>query len=95
MLQSFSDSTNEIEFSTTTGARAFKLQGIGRLIWYKLDGKHTIKNIIDIVATELGVQDKEVLRKDVINLLAVLVKRGIVYANWDPLYKSELSQELI
>jgi len=90
----FKDFSGEIEFGGVNGARMFKLKGLGRLIWHKMDGKHTINSIVDYLVCKLDLEERETVSKELITLIQTLVKRRVAYANWDPLYKSTLCQEL-
>ena len=55
----------------------FSLNDTGKVFWEKLDGKKTLRQIIAELADEYAAE-KEIIAKDVIGLLAELVKRGIV-----------------
>jgi len=90
----YSDENGEIEFMSTTGIRMFKLKGIGRLIWIMLDGQHTIESIVDKICAMLSVNDKKGVTEEFLVVLKMLQQKKVVIANWNPLYKMKLSQEL-
>jgi hypothetical protein len=75
---------------------AFHLIGIGRIIWYMLDGKHTVNNIVMHLCHQLNLCEDsfEQIQFEVITILDMLQKRDAIIVNWDPLYKFTLCQEL-
>lgn len=75
--------------------KKFQLKGVGRTIWLMLDGKHTISMIVNQVCIDLKVTDEGAIKKELLMILDALQKNEAIIPNWDPLYKSELSQELI
>ena len=85
----------EIEVITSEGM--FRLKGIPRKIWLMLDGKHTVGCIVDQLCFEFGVDkdSRDEIRKKVISTLNRLTEMKAIIANWDPLYKFDISQELI
>lgn len=90
----FLDFNDEIQISHKTGI--FRLKGIGRTIWYLLDGKHTILQIAEKICIELSlnVEKVPIMINDLLNFIDMLKKRDSVIVNWDPLYKYDISQEL-
>jgi len=89
----YKDKDGIIEITNMTGV--FRLSGIGRKIWLMLDGKHTIRDIVDTICVETELKDKQLVKNEVIKLLYNLRKRKAIIVNWDPLYKFEISQELV
>ena len=94
LTECFFDADGEIEIRSSTGT--FRLKSIGRTIWYMLDGKHTIGQIAEQLCRELdspGTKYEEIYN-ELIVVLKMLQQRDSILANWDPLYKLTLSQEL-
>lgn len=75
--------------------KKFQLKGVGRTVWLMLDGKHTISMIVNQICSDLKATDKGTIKKELLMILDTLQKNEAIIPNWDPLYKSELSQELI
>ena len=94
LYESFLEKDNEVEVATTTGA--FRMDGVGRIVWLMLDGKHTIKNITDNLCIFFEVDEsiRESMKEELVTVLEMLRKRDAVIVNWDPLHKLELCQEL-
>lgn len=90
----FLDCDGRIEAVGLSGKK-FQLKGVGRTIWLMLDGKHTISMIVNQVCIDLNVTDKRTVKRELLMILGALQKNEAIIPNWDPLYKSELSQELI
>jgi len=95
VTECFLDKDGEIEVSRNNGVSMFRLKGIGRSIWLMLDGKHTINDIINRLCRELSSTDVETIQKGVISVLDRLVAKKVIIANWHPLYKLQLNQELM
>ena len=55
----------------------FSLNDTGKDIWEKLDGQRSLGQVVAELADEYTAE-KEVIEKDVVGLLAELIKRGIV-----------------
>jgi len=73
----------------------FRLKGAGRTIWLMLNGKHDIRSIAECLCVEFFCQqESEVIKKELITFLSMLKKRNAIVANWDPIYKLHLCQEL-
>ena len=90
----FLDENEEIEIMNKKGDGSFKLKGIGRIIWYMLDGKNNIKTIAKNLCDILKVDDEKLLHAELIEFLKMLNKRGAIIVNWHPLYKLDINQEL-
>jgi len=90
----YSDENDEIEFISFKGDARFKLKGLGRFIWLLLDGKNTIQAIADQLHAKLSTSDEVAIKSEVIVMLKMLAKRNAIVINWNPLYKSFLSQEV-
>lgn len=90
----FLDCDGRIEAVGLKGKK-FQLKGVGRTIWLMLDGKHTISMIVSQVCIDLNTTDKRAIKKELLIILDALQKKEAIIPNWDPLYKSELSQEFI
>ena len=88
LLDVYFDSGSEIELGS------YKLKGLGRDIWLMLDGKHTIEAIVDALCLKLAINDKETMKYELIIVLKMLNRKKSIIVNWDPLYKTLLSQEL-
>ena len=89
------DSGNEIVIrSIDTDANVFRLRGASRSLWLMLDGKNSIETIVNKLCAETGIGDFDGICKDVVAILSRLQLSLAVVANWDPLFKTELSQEL-
>jgi hypothetical protein len=88
------DEAGEIEIVSRTGVRMFRLKGLGRIIWLMLDGKTPIREIITQLCLALAIDDRDGIRKELLIILAMLRKRGVIIINWDPIYKLQLNQEL-
>lgn len=71
-----------------------KLNGSGKLLWMSANGKRKIREILDIIWEQCPNADYETMKEGLFNLIRQLQKKGILIPNWDPLYKSELSQEI-
>ena len=84
--------TDGVEISNLNGT--IFLNGAGSIVWGLLDGKHTIKTIVQYLSNELNIGDYKTVHEEVISLLKVLQQKKFIIANWDPLYKFELNQEL-
>ena len=93
MSECFLDENGEIEAISNTGT--LRLKGIGRSVWHMLDGKHTIHSIVDKICLELGVNERELIQKELITLLNTFKDKGVIVINWDPIYKLTLSQEIL
>ena len=93
-MEFFCDEREEITIANSTDA--FRLRGIGRTIWYLLDGKHTINQITEQLCRNLSLceDSNEEMQRELVVLLNMLHKRDAIIINWDPLYKLTLSQEL-
>ena len=72
----------------------FHLRGIGRIIWLMLDGKHTIRSIVERICVEMSTNDEKGVKEELILILSRLQRRKVIVANWNPIYKLQLSQEL-
>lgn len=70
------------------------LQGAGKTVWMNADGKKTIREIIQILEQKNTSIGSEVCREGVLKLIRQLKSKGLIIANWDPLYKNELPQEI-
>ena len=91
----FLDQDGEIEIITlNSGEPRFRLKGVGRMIWYMLDGQHKVSDIVDKLCREMNITDRETLQKELTTLLIMLKKKAAIVANWDPIYKLSLCQEL-
>jgi len=88
MMDIYFDNGNEI----TTGS--FKLQGIGRDIWLMLNGKNTIRCIVEKLCTKLVTDEKDAILNELLMVLRMLNKRNAIVINWDPIYKMLRSQRL-
>lgn len=88
MTNIYRDINGEIEVGS------LKLKGLGRDIWLMLDGKHTIGCITNALCHKLGVNDNELIMRELLTVLKMLKKRKIIVVNWDPIYKTLLSQEI-
>ena len=73
----------------------FRLRGAGHTIWHMLDGKNTIGAIVIRLCEKLEIDDFDGMCEDVVSILLRLQLKLAIVANWDPLYKSELCQELV
>lgn len=72
-----------------------KLDSAGMVFWLHADGKHSIREIIDILSKRFPNSTEENLKKGVLTLTRSLQERGVLIANWDPILKEELPQEVI
>ena len=94
VAECYSDKDGEIEIFSYKATEKLRLKGLGRNIWYMLDGKHTIQAIAEKLCTELSINDYDAIFKELVIILNTLVKRKTIIANWNSLYKMQLSQEL-
>ena len=92
LTESFFDSANMVVVATNKGS--FRLKDSGRFIWYLLDGKHSISDIVDRLCTEFGSNDIEQIQTELIYYLNILKQKNAIIVNWDPIYKYDLCQEL-
>jgi len=88
------DLGGEVEIASEMGNATLRMKGIGRNIWLMLDGKHTINAIVDQLCIELAISDKKAIKSELISILRMLIKKSAIVANWNPLYKLQLNQEL-
>ncbi len=70
------------------------LQGAGKEVWMHANGKTRIRDIIRILEEKNTGMNKDDCQNGVLKLLKQLQTKGILIANWDPLYKNELPQEI-
>ncbi len=85
----------EAEFvQVLTFKKFIKLEDAGRVIWLSANGKNTISDMVSILKERYTSMDETTLFKGVCKLIGDLQKMGILIANWDPLYKDELPQEI-
>ena len=93
VTECFLDENGEIELYNEEGM-TIRFRGVGRTIWYMLDGKHTIRSIVDTLCSQFSTNDKEKMLHELLAILKELKKKNLIVSNWDPLYKLQLSQEL-
>lgn len=75
-------------------ADVFRLCGPSRTMWLMLDGKNSIAAIVNRLCDDFGIDDFNGMCADVVAILSRLQHRMAIIANWCPLYKDELCQEL-
>ncbi|MFT4143481.1 MAG: hypothetical protein QM644_03415 [Mobilitalea sp.] len=94
-INSFRQNEKEDSVAIVTFDGFITLQGAGKLLWVLADGKHSIKNIIEKLIELSPTADFEKTRVGVFTLVKQLQAKGILIANWDPILKNELPQEVI
>ena len=72
----------------------YRFRDASRTIWLMLDGKNSIKTIVNKLCDELCIDDFDGIYNDLLVILNKLQLNSLVVADWDPLFKTELRQEL-
>ena len=81
-----------IEVVGTSGV--IVLKGVLMDLWYKLDGLHTIGEIVNDLCMKFLIVDRSAIINELFIILKKLQRNNLVIINWDPLYKFELKQDL-
>ncbi len=93
-INSFRQDETEDSVTIVTFEGFITLHGAGKLLWLFSDGKHTIKDILDTIMGLHPSTDYEKTRVGICTLVKQLQAKGIIIANWDPILKHELPQEI-
>ncbi len=93
-INSFRQDEKEDGVTIVTFDGFITLHGAGKLVWLLSDGKHPIRNMIDHFIELSPSADPEKTRVGVCTLVKQLQAKGILIANWDPILKNELPQEV-
>ncbi len=64
------------------GKDLLRLNSAASSVWLRLDGKHTVKDIIDAVAEEFEIDDREKVKDDILLLLETMEEEGLVCCDW-------------
>lgn len=93
-INSFRQDEKEDSVTIVTFEGFITLHSAGKLLWLLSDGKHSIGDIIDRLIMLNPAADYENIRVGICTLVKQLQAKGIIIANWDPILKNELPQEL-
>lgn len=91
----FRQNVKEDSVTIVTFEGVINLQGAGKFLWILADGKNTIGEIIEKLVTINMSADYDKVKTGVIRLVKQLQSKGILIANWDPILKNELPQEVV
>ena len=94
LLDDYWDKNDEILIASGKGVDLVRLRGVGRTVWLMLDGKHTISEIADSLCARFSTPERATVLDELLTLLLMLKGKNLIFANWDPLHKLNLSQEL-
>ena len=81
----FLDENDTIEITSKKGLVC--LSGALKSVWYMLDGKNTIDEILRELCQQLNIVDYDSLEKELGVILKQLEEKEIIIMNWDPIYK--------
>jgi radical SAM superfamily enzyme YgiQ (UPF0313 family) len=76
-------------------SRSIKLNMVGSIIWKMSNGKNTIMSIIKHICNIFIDVDEHQIEADVLQILIELEENGVLIQNWDPLFKSRISEKTI
>lgn len=95
LTECYQDINDEVVVLCTTGIDLVRLRGFGRMVWLMLDGKHTIGNIANTVFESMSEAEQASILAEVKIFLDMLQKKKLIIANWNPLHKMNLPQQII
>ena len=71
-----------------------QFNAVGLAIWLRLDGRHTIEQIIEELTKIYPDQERNRLETDVMSFINHLVANHLVILNWHPLMSRRLPERL-
>ncbi len=63
-----------------------QLNALGSAIWLKLDGNHTLENIIEELMNAYPNQDKPQLEADIFSFIQCLIANHLIVQDWHSLW---------
>ena len=94
LTEGYYDKDGEVLISSVSGNDIVRLKGAGRTIWLSLNGKNSIGEITDMVCNQFPESPREAILNEVKIILRALSNKNTIVANWNPLLKYTLPQDI-